>query len=234
MPKSGSRRKKTRTHVDDAAQDEELQQAPKSFIIKRGQVGQYLRELIVNIRELMYPFTAVKLRESKRNSLKDFLGVAGQLGVTHMMVLTQTEAGNYIRFVKNPRGPTITMKIQEYCLAKDVVRYQQDARKNSKIFTKTLQAPPLLIMNGFGGCADSDPYKICSLMIQSMFPPIKVQSMNLTACKRVVLFNLTKDPKTGEEVIEFRHFGISARQRSVNRGIKKLINSKRVPDISKF
>jgi ribosome biogenesis protein SSF1/2 len=67
-----------------------------------------------------------------------------------------------------------------------------------------------------------------------MFPPIKVQSMNLTTCKRVVLFNLVKNEETGEEEIEFRHYGISARQRAVNRGIKKLINNKKVPDMSKF
>jgi ribosome biogenesis protein SSF1/2 len=88
-------------------------------------------------------------------------------------------------------------------------------------------------MNGFGGREEGDPHKIVSLMIQSMFPPIKVQSMNLSTCKRVVLFNLTKN-EDGEEEIEFRHYGISARQRAVNRGIKKLINNKKVPDISQY
>jgi ribosome biogenesis protein SSF1/2 len=77
MPKSGSRRKKTRTHVEDEKTKEEMENAPKSFIVKRGKVGQFLRELIQNLRELMYPYTALKLRESKKNSLKDFLGVAG-------------------------------------------------------------------------------------------------------------------------------------------------------------
>jgi len=71
----------------------------------------------------MYPYTALKLRENKKNSLKDFLGAAGQFGVTHMMLLTQTEKSNYIRFIKNPKGPTITMKIDEYALAKDVVAF---------------------------------------------------------------------------------------------------------------
>jgi hypothetical protein len=65
-------------------------------------------------------------------------------------------------------------------------------------------------MNGFGGRDENDPHKIVSLMIQSMFPPIKVQSMNLSTCKRVVLFNLVKN-EAGEEEIEFRHYGISAR-----------------------
>ena len=77
MPKSGAQRKKTRTHVENEHEKEETDNAPKSFIIKRGKVGQYLKELIQNLRELMYPYTALKLRESKKNSLKDFLGVAG-------------------------------------------------------------------------------------------------------------------------------------------------------------
>ena len=62
--------------------------------------------------------------------------------------------------------------------------------------------------------------------------------MNLSACKRVVLFNLVKSDAPEDEddpfYIEFRHYGISARQRSVNRGIKRLVNSKKVPDMSKF
>lgn len=58
--------------------------------------------------------------------------------------------------------------------------------------------------------------------------------MNLSTCKRVVLFNLTKDEETGEDIIEFRHYGISARQRAVNKGIKRVLNSKKVPDMSRF
>ena len=77
MPKSGGRRKKTRTHVEDKEAVEEAQAAPKSFIVKRGYIGQFLRELLANLRELMYPYTASKLKESKKNSLKDLLGVAG-------------------------------------------------------------------------------------------------------------------------------------------------------------
>ena len=138
MPKSGNRRKKTRTHVEDDKAKEEYEEAPKNFIIKRGKIGLFLRELIVNLRELMYPYTAQNLKESKKNSLKDFLGVAGQLGITHMMIMSQTEKGNYLRFLKNPKGPTITMKIEEYALSKDVVAFQQETKRNSKIFSTTL------------------------------------------------------------------------------------------------
>ena len=78
-----------------------------------------------------------------------------------------------MRLLKNPKGPTITFKIDEYSLAKDVIKYQQHKR-NSKIFSRTLQNAPLLIMNGFGNRDDNDAYKIVSLMIQSLFPPIRV------------------------------------------------------------
>lgn len=90
-----------------------------------------------------------------------------------MMMFSQTDKSCYLRLMKNPKGPTITFKIDEYSLAKDVIKYQQ-RKRTSKIFTKTLQNAPLLIMNGFGNRDDNDAYKIVSLMIQSLFPPIKV------------------------------------------------------------
>ena len=166
----------------------------------------------------------------KKNSLKDFVSAAGTFGVSHMMIMTQTENGNYLRVIKNPKGPTFVFKIEEYALARDVVKFTQATKRHSKIFAQTLQAAPLLIMNGFGNREENDPFKLASLMLQSMFPPIKVQSMNLSTCKRVVLFNVKEDADAADEdglgpVIEFRHYGVSARQRAVNRGIKKLVNN---------
>ena len=84
-------------------------------------------------------------------------------------------------------------------------------------------------MNGFQSRPEDDPIKIASLMIQSMFPPIKVQSKNLSTCKRIILWNLTDDNQ-----IEFRHYGLSARQRAIHRSIKRLINKKAVPNLAKF
>jgi len=188
-----------------------------------------LKELLHDIRDLMYPYTASKLKESKRNTIKDFVSAAGLYGVSHMMVLTQTEVSNYLRIIKNPRGPTITFRMNEYSLARDVVRFVQETKKNSKIFSTTLQTAPLLIMNGFSSRPDNDPMKIVSLMIQSMFPPLKVQSMNLSTCKRIILFNLTD-----KNEIEFRHYGLSARQRAINRTIKKLVNKNTVPNLARY
>lgn len=213
-----------------------------AFIIKRGKIGVYLKELLQDLRNLMYPYTALKLKESKKNSLKDFVSAAGTFGVSHMMIMTQTENGNYLRIAKNPKGPTMVFKIEEYALARDVIKFQQANKRHNKVFSTTLQAAPLLIMNGFGNREENDPFKLTSLMLQSMFPPIKVQSMNLSTCKRVVLFNIKNNAEKTEgegstkedPVLEFRHYGVSARQRAVNRGIKKLVNNSKVPNLAKY
>ena len=134
----------------------------------------YLKELLQDLRNLMYPYTALKLKESKKNSLKDFVSAAGTFGVSHMMIMTQTENGNYLRIAKNPKGPTMVFKIEEYALARDVIKFQQANKRHNKVFSTTLQAAPLLIMNGFGTREENDPFKLTSLMLQSMFPPIKV------------------------------------------------------------
>jgi ribosome biogenesis protein SSF1/2 len=52
---------------------------------------------------MMLPNTASSLRESKRNSLKDFVSVAGPLGVSHFLMLTATEKATYLRVAKAPR-----------------------------------------------------------------------------------------------------------------------------------
>lgn len=104
--------------------DEDTEFAPKSFIIKRGKIGLYLKELLNDCRELMYPYTALKLKDRKKNTIKDFISVAGQYGVTHMMMFSQTDKACYLRFLKNPKGPTITFKVDQYSLAKDVVKFQ--------------------------------------------------------------------------------------------------------------
>ncbi|PPD72341.1 hypothetical protein GOBAR_DD30758 [Gossypium barbadense] len=55
----------------------------KSSVFSRGKLPGPLRQLQMDLRKLMLPYTALKLKEKKRNNLKDFLNVAGPIGVTH-------------------------------------------------------------------------------------------------------------------------------------------------------
>jgi hypothetical protein len=76
---------------------------------------------------MMLPNTASSLRESKRNSLKDFVSVAGPLGVSHFLMLTATEKATYLRVAKAPRvsGSTAAALLEEqhrsYCSSRTAV-----------------------------------------------------------------------------------------------------------------
>ena len=43
------------------------------------------------------------MQESKRNQLKDFVNVAGPLGISHFLILTATEHSCYLRLARTPR-----------------------------------------------------------------------------------------------------------------------------------
>jgi ribosome biogenesis protein SSF1/2 len=66
------------------------------------------------MREVMYPYTAMKLKEGENVRIQDYLKMAGLYKITHMMVFTSTETSNYLKVMKNPDGPTITFKVLSF------------------------------------------------------------------------------------------------------------------------
>lgn len=78
----------------------ELVEAPHSFVINRGLPGDHILELTKDFRRVMEPFTASALRARKKNSIKDFVSVAGVLHVTHMCIFTRTELGTYLKICR--------------------------------------------------------------------------------------------------------------------------------------
>ncbi|KAF7154614.1 hypothetical protein RHSIM_Rhsim01G0243400 [Rhododendron simsii] len=115
---------------------------PKSFVFSRGKLPGSLRQLQMDLRKLMLPYTALKLKEKRRNNIKDFLNIAGPMGVTHFLILSKTETAPYLRVARTPQGPTLTFKIQEYSLAVDVAHSQVRPRCPQDLFKN----PPLVII----------------------------------------------------------------------------------------
>eukprot|EP00879_Flechtneria_rotunda_P010583 GHRR01011063.1.p1 GENE.GHRR01011063.1~~GHRR01011063.1.p1 ORF type:complete len:104 (+),score=23.76 GHRR01011063.1:250-561(+) len=100
-----TRRRKKRTHQVEGA-DPSKKADPKTFVFRRGKHWGILGDLETDLRRMMLPNTAAALRESKRNTLKDFVSVAGPLGVSHFLMLTATERSTYLKVAKTPRvGP---------------------------------------------------------------------------------------------------------------------------------
>ncbi|KAG7666351.1 SSF1 [[Candida] subhashii] len=231
------RRTKKRTHKK--VSEEELAKIPRSMVLHLGSSlkNHSLSQLVRDFRNVMQPHTAINLRERKSNRLKDFIVMAGPLGVSDLFIFNQSEStGNLsLRMGKMPHGPTLQFKINSYSLAKDVrkiLKHPKSVGKDSKEFL----APPLLVLNGFSNKINEveQHEKLLITMFQNMFPPIQPQSTKVSGIKRVLMIN--KDPETQE--IELRHYAINTKLVDENRNVKKLINShhnlkKKLPNLSK-
>ncbi|KAJ3333613.1 hypothetical protein HDU76_006103 [Blyttiomyces sp. JEL0837] len=215
------KRKKRRTHVkaDDAA----FAKTPKSFVIKSGQVGASLQLLVKDMRRVMEPNTASNLKERKGNKLKDFVHIAGQLSVTHMMIFSKTDNSINLRIGRIPRGPTLCFKVKSYVLAKDL----QALQKRPKSPGSDFKCSPLVVLNNFN--SDLQQIKLMATMFQNIFPPINVQTMKLADARRVVLFH--RDPETEE--IELRHYSIGVKAVGISKSVKSLVQTN-IPDLANF
>jgi ribosome biogenesis protein SSF1/2 len=94
--------KKKRTHRE-AAVNPTKKGVPKSFVWAHGSKRALVRELCADMKAVMQPHTAAHLKVSQRNVLKDFVHVAGPLGVSHFVILTATEKASYLKLCKCPR-----------------------------------------------------------------------------------------------------------------------------------
>ncbi|MQM11031.1 hypothetical protein Taro_043932, partial [Colocasia esculenta] len=195
---------------------------PKSFVFARGKLPGSLRQLKLDLRKLMLPHTALNLKEKKRNNLKDFLNVAGPMGVTHFLILSKSDSAPCLRVARAPQGPTLTFKIHEYSLASDVARSQAHPSCPPDLFKNS----PLIVLSGFG--SGGQHLKLTTIMFQNVFPAIDINTVNLSTCKRMVLLNYDKESKH----IEFRHYSIRLQPVGVSRRIRKFVQSHQVPDLS--
>jgi ribosome biogenesis protein SSF1/2 len=133
------RRRKTRTHLKGASVASS-DGVPKSFIIKHGQVGTSLAQLVRDVRKVMEPNTASRLRERARNKLKDYLTLAPTLNVTHLIAFTLTPIAPSFRIVRLSAGPTLSFRIERYSLIKDVAKTSRRARSMGMEYL----SPPLV------------------------------------------------------------------------------------------
>ncbi|KAI9281325.1 Brix domain-containing protein [Umbelopsis sp. AD052] len=215
------RRRKTRTHQPVEDETDPTKKAPKSFVIRSGAVGRSVTALVKDVRRLMEPNTASHLKERKTNRLRDFVMVAGQLGVSHFMIFSRTEKGTNMRIARVPRGPTLTFKVEQYALAKDVLAMQRSPKSPGVEFLTS----PLLVLNNFN--QEGKQFKLMTTMFQNMFPSINVQTMQLADARRVVLLNYNSDTN----MIDFRHYAIGVKPIGVSKSVKKIITTE-VPNLA--
>ncbi|KAJ7582593.1 Brix domain-containing protein [Mycena floridula] len=217
------RRRKTRTHAKAAPGEAPVNAgAPKSFIIKHGQVGASITQLVRDIRKVMEPNTASRLKERNRNKLKDYLTIAPALQVTHLLAFTLTPKAPSLRIIRLSAGPTLSFRIERYSLMKDILNNSKRPRSIGMEYL----SPPLVVLASFPKPGPTTPPHLPLLVkaFQSLFPSLAPQTLTLSAARRVVLISYDAERGT----IEFRHYiitvkpyGVSSRVRKVLDGVKQ-------------
>jgi ribosome biogenesis protein SSF1/2 len=233
MPRKGGKRVKSRTHqgseptgatvLEGGVQSSlEKELVPRSIVARSGKVISQVSELIRDMRKLMGPHTTAKLQEKRANKMKDYAAVASQLGVSHLLLYSQTAANVVMRVARAPNGPTLHFHVTEYSLAAQIRANQKRPHENASNYL----TPPLVVLNNFG-TATEQHVKLMKVSFQHMFPSVNVKTMKLSECRRVVLFHLRKE----DGQVEMRHYAVTASPVGINRNLKKIINGK-LPNLS--
>ncbi|KAH9816853.1 Brix domain-containing protein [Melampsora americana] len=248
-----AKRKKNRTHKLKPNLNPSTQPSPKSFIIKSTPAhhttktengiksdsynSTSLNLLVKDFRKVMEPNTASNLRERKSNRLKDFLAMAGPLGVTHMIVFSQSLTRSKsihqdnlkdeeimssinLKIYKVPRGPTLSFKVLRYSLMIDILNADKAPRSPGQEF----KTEPLLIMNNFNPTPttttdETNQLNLLTTTFRNLFPQIKIQEIQLIQTRRIVFLSYNPITKT----IDFRHYLITVKPIGVSKNIRKLM-----------
>ncbi|RAH54926.1 ribosome biogenesis protein Ssf2 [Aspergillus piperis CBS 112811] len=208
-----------------------MSKTPKSMVIRVGasEVGSSVSQLVKDVRTMMEPDTAVRLKERKSNRLRDYTTMTGPLGVTHLMLFSKSATGNTnMRLALTPRGPTLHFQVENYSLCRDV----EKALKRPRGGGQDHKTPPLLVMNNFNSPNATEDSKVpkrleslSTTIFQSLFPPINPQATPLSSIRRVMLLNRELAPE-GEEtehyVLNLRHYAITTKKTGVSKRIRRL------------
>ena len=154
--------------------------------------------------------------------MKDYTEVAGQLGITHILAISQTKKNVVLKIGKTPDGPTLHFRCKQYSLSRQVRAIQKRPYDSHVAFL----TPPLVVLNNFGQ-AEENHVKLMKATFQNMFPSLNVKTVKLPDCRRVVLFHFKKEDGT----VELRHYAIKATPVGISRSIKKVLQGK-IPDLS--
>lgn len=173
MGKAKKKHPKKRTAAFKESEPSELVEAPHSFIIHRGLSCPYITDLTLDFRRIMEPFTASELKEKKMNRIKDFVAVSSFFHVSHMGIFNKAATQLSFKVLRLPRGPTLTFKVHQFTLARDVISQNKKQFVDEDIFKHS----PLVVMNNFTG--DGKHLKLMASTFQNMFPAINLAEVRV-------------------------------------------------------
>ncbi|ALC45761.1 ppan [Drosophila busckii] len=213
---------KTRTAAFKASEPSEIVEAPHSFIIHRGLSCPYITDLTIDFRRIMEPFTATNLREKKMNRIKDFVSLSSFFHVSHMGIFNKASTQLSFKVVRLPRGPSLTFKVHQFTLARDVI----SSSKRQMFDVDHFKHAPLVIMNNFSG--DGKHLKLMATTFQNMFPSINLAQVSIDTIRRCVLFSYNTETK----LVDMRHYSVQVVPVGLKRAVKKIVSGT-LPNLNK-
>lgn len=224
MPRRKIGRLSRRNRIEARAKQALEAKLPQCFIITRGNVGKTVKKLTMDFRKVMEPNTASKLKQTKRNKIKDFIAVAGLLNVTHLVIFSETSVGVYLKVCRLPHGPTLTFRINNFARSKDVL----SCAKKQNVFGVQSVIGPCFMTNLQP--AEGDLHlQLSAKMFLDMFPTITPNQIKVESIHRCCLINYDFE----EEIFDFRHYSIRVVPVGISKAVKKLTKRK-LPDLSNF
>ncbi|KAH9934844.1 Brix domain-containing protein [Fomitopsis serialis] len=209
------RRRKNRTHLKGgvASSPATAEGVPKSFVIKHGQVGTSLTQLVRDVRKVMEPYTASRLKERLFHH-------GARPGGHALLAFTLTDVAPSLRIVRLSAGPTLSFRIERYSLVKDVLNTSRRARSIGNVEYLT---PPLLVLASFPQPGPGTPPHLPLLMktFQTLFPPLSPQKLSLSSARRIVLISYNADHGT----VDFRHYLITVKPYGVSKRVRRVLDS---------
>ncbi|BAM40166.1 uncharacterized protein TOT_020000428 [Theileria orientalis strain Shintoku] len=212
--------------------------SPRIIVIRRGIVNYEVKQLAHNLRLMLSPNCATRLKEGSKQKLRDFTSVADVLGLTHLIVLSQSSNGTYLKIANLPHGHTLTFLVNKLSLMSDVSNHLN----NPHSFDSS-NNPPLLILNGFGSSFyksktdDSDAENGYSNVdkamgyvtdtLNKMIAPLDLTTTKIQNCKRAILFY--KEKETNH--IMLRHYSINLIDCNTSSQVKDLISRKSIKNL---
>lgn len=114
----------------------------------------------------------VHFQAHRKNTIKDFVANAGPLHVSHLTIFSRSEHGLYLKICTLPRGPTVTFKVPEFHLSRDVI----SSLKKQNVAEVAFKHAPLLNLCNFNG--QGQHLKLVASMAQNMFPTVNLTDVS--------------------------------------------------------
>ncbi|TYG99142.1 hypothetical protein ES288_A10G172000v1 [Gossypium darwinii] len=169
-------------------------------MFSRGKLPGPLRQLQMDLRKLMLPYTALKLKEKKRNNLKDFLNVAGPMGLqiplkALLSIAPSLPAGSF-------QESSFGNFFYSHCLSSGTFKIvlfgfaaaDEQLRLTTMVFKNIF---PDIDINTVSSLRQLN-YSIQSDLISFLLPSLtlfghEMLQVKLSSCQRIVLINYNKN-----------------------------------------